>query len=146
MRRVWIEIPNIENGLIARLSPSMRRVWIEIAQVIIIKEDDNGHPPCGGCGLKSGCLDNSAGYNLSPSMRRVWIEISVWKIIMAALSCHPPCGGCGLKFSIVLALLVMFQCHPPCGGCGLRRKSASIPPYPSHSPHKLLAMIPYLAL
>ena len=36
--------------------------------------------------------------------------------------------------------------HPPCGGCGLRRKSASIPPYPSHSPHKLLAMIPYLAL
>ena len=57
------------------LSPSMRRVWIEIAENPLDERKAEGHPPCGGCGLKYGPGNNGDLPQLSPSMRRVWIEI-----------------------------------------------------------------------
>ena len=124
MRRVWIEMQNLALLVYVRWSPSMRRAWIEIRIVSRIPTRRHSHPPCGGCGLKLPTL---------------------WPADRTTPG-HPPCGGCGLKYLHEGRCRLWLLRHPPCGGCGLRRNSASIPPYPSHSPHKLLAMIPYLAL
>ena len=64
MRRVWIEIKiGILAGSGSARSPSMRRVWIEIQPEIRGKQRWQGHPPCGGCGLKSVGEDVELFYN-----------------------------------------------------------------------------------
>ena len=51
--RVWIEI-NLGryDGTVSTKSPSVWRVWIEIAELYESYDTLQGHPPCGGCGLK----------------------------------------------------------------------------------------------
>ena len=76
-RRVWIEIvaKAVKGGYIV-LSPSTRRVWIEIvSQSAVMIYRIAGHPPHGGCGLKSAAKTVNAINIKSPSTRRVWIEI-----------------------------------------------------------------------
>ena len=75
MRRVWIEIRTILSRIVKQASPSMRRVWIEMRTGLSVAVIKTGHPPCGGCGLKSIVADVAVGQSWSPSMRRVWIEI-----------------------------------------------------------------------
>ena len=77
-------------------SPSTRRVWIEIGGVVHHHGQAGGHPPRGGCGLKS-------------------LGACSWK---PGLS-HPPRGGCGLKY-VAPGVLVQQEGHPPRGGCGLK--------------------------
>ena len=56
------------------LSSPARGMWIEICLVSLLDAVDNGHPPHGGCGLKSPAA-----------------------ITPAIATGHPPHGGCGLK-------------------------------------------------
>ena len=58
-RRVWIEMYFVGKPMIHdQPSPSTRRVWIEISYWYAGEEGGSGHPPRGGCGLKS---DDAAG-------------------------------------------------------------------------------------
>ena len=60
------------------MSPSTRRVWIEIAKNQTAIHNSYGHPPHGGCGLKSLiCGFDFTSDSKSPSTRRVWIEIEL---------------------------------------------------------------------
>ena len=120
----------------------MRRVWIEINEgsaQVIIKE---GHPPCGGCGLKF-VHDSSIGIWIgSPSMRRVWIEIlmpdpnyqlteespsmrRVWIeitpiITLLGIIGSPSMRRVWIEIFFVPRLTAGDRRHPPRGGCGLK--------------------------
>ncbi len=65
-------------------SPSVWRVWIEMLLSGLMAPAAIGHPPCGGCGLKS----------TKPHQRK-----PLW-------GGHPPCGGCGLKFRVINQVVI----------------------------------------
>ena len=79
------------------MSPSVWRVWIEIDEGKTKAMTIDGHPPCGGCGLKSQIYRGYARGLWSPSVWRVWIEIDTRCCPRCRSGRHPPCGGCGLK-------------------------------------------------
>ncbi len=96
-RRVWIEIPAAPAPARRPPSPSTRRVWIEIPLPPLGRDARCGHPPRGGCGLKSfPTAWVFLGFQ-SPSTRRVWIEMSLLRKQATGQPGHPPRGGCGLK-------------------------------------------------
>ena len=82
----------------------MRRVWIEMKVVLQKINETNGHPPCGGCGLKLLHTGWQGQMQPSPSMRRVWIEILTSLRAQKVFLRHPPRGGCGLKFLVGLPM------------------------------------------
>ncbi len=97
--RVWIEINCIyKHRRIRQWSPSVWRVWIEIFCLRFCFPFCLGHPPCGGCGLKSIWTSRHPFSFLSPSVWRVWIEICYHFKVLRSFYGHPPCGGCGLKY------------------------------------------------
>ena len=97
-RRVLVEISGRGYLFPLHQSPSARRVLVEMPFLLEFYHCAVGHPPRGGCWLKS-----------TP---RLWQVTSGTR--------HPPRGGCWLKSRTFHTINRIIPRHPPRGGCWLK--------------------------